>query len=273
MSLITISSNFGCNIHDISKKISNELKLDLYDEKRIHQEAMKLNVEKEDVNLLQEKAPSFMKRVLLINPEFYYYFTESIIYEIAQKGSGIILGYAGQILFKNFDCALKVRVYAPFQTRVKNVIKEYKVNENEAKKMIKHHDNNQRNFFKYIFNTDYESSELYDLVINTDKIDANLATELIIDALKSNKIKECSPLAISDMKKLSLEKRISFELDKNSINISNLNIKVHKNGVAEFNGFLLDLSNVSKLEKIVKEIDGISDVKTDIKVFTQYYSI
>ncbi len=273
MSLITISSGLGCKALDISKIISGELKLNLYDEKRIEREAKKLNKDKEDIHLIQEKAPSLMKLILLDEPGFYYNFTESVIYGIAQRGSGIIMGYAGQILLKNVNCALKVRLYAPFESRVKNVIKEYRVSEQEAKKMIKDRDNNQKNFFKYIFNSDYESPELYDLVINTDKIDTKLAAEIIIETIKSNKIKECSTSTLSDIKRLSLQKRINYELAKNSINTKELKIDVKKNGVVEFNGFMQTLKEIEKLKEVAKKIDGISEVKLDVREFTQFYSI
>lgn len=263
MSLVTISSGIGCRSHEIARLLSKKLNLELFDDKRIQEEAEIINREKSDYKIIEEKAPALIERLMIINPESYYFYTESVILGIAQKGYGIIIGHASQMLLKDCSCVFKVKIHAPFEVRVKEVMKMQKVDKDEAKKYIKENDGSQKKFFQYIFKNDFDSAMLYDLVVNTDKISIESAADIIIDALNKLKIKECSIDTLNSLKRTSLEKNILSRLMVKNMNVDDLNILFTGMDRVKVTGSVSDFDEIELVENIIKNTEGISSVDTD----------
>ncbi len=62
---------------------------------------------------LDEKAPGFLDKFMGSRPQVFLDILESVIYEVARKGEGVIIGHGSQMLLRNFDCAFHVRVFHP----------------------------------------------------------------------------------------------------------------------------------------------------------------
>jgi hypothetical protein len=92
MSLITITRSIGCEGALIARRVSDELKLDLYDDKRIQEEAIKMGIP-EDLKSLDEKAPGLFDRLLTHKPSLYLDLMESVVYKVSQQGQGVILDH------------------------------------------------------------------------------------------------------------------------------------------------------------------------------------
>ena len=64
MSLITITSGIGSSGMTIAQLVSNELKLDLYDDQKLQQEAVDIGISLEEVKDFDQKAPGLFNRIL-----------------------------------------------------------------------------------------------------------------------------------------------------------------------------------------------------------------
>ena len=94
MPLITISRGIGCGGMIIARLVAEGLKLELFDDRRLQEEAIKMGLRPENID---ENAPGFLDRILSKKPEIYLDYMESIIYEVAKRGEGVIIGHGSQI--------------------------------------------------------------------------------------------------------------------------------------------------------------------------------
>lgn len=266
MSLITITSGVGCKANDIAKNVSKELNLEFYDNQKIEIESKKLNALKEHKTLTNKDFSNSLDKILFRNPEYYSFFMENFIDEITKKGKGIISGNASYIINKDFYSDLKILINAPLEIRILNIMREIDVSREDAEKIIRFNDKRQKDFLAFIYKTPWESVELYDLAINTSKINVQHASELIINTIKSNAIKNYSKDILNGFKKISLEKRISSLLAFNNLNINDLKIKVDEDGFAVINGYINNKKEKKIIQNVVKKIGGILKIKTELRL-------
>jgi hypothetical protein len=118
MSLITISESIGCGGKAIAALVAKELKLELYDDRRLEEEAIQLGVQPEALKDLDEKAPGLFSRMFSDKPQVYLDLLQGVVYEVAKRGQGIILGHGSQVLLRDFGCALHVRIYGSESSRI-----------------------------------------------------------------------------------------------------------------------------------------------------------
>jgi len=267
MSLITISTSIGCGGIAIARLVADELKLELYDDKRLEEEALRIGIKPEDLNGLNEKAPGLLSRIWSNRPQIYLDLLEALIYEAAEKGQGIIFGHGSQLLLRDFRCALHVRIYASEPSRIENLMNQRGLRRKAAEKLIHKTDNMQRGFFHFAFHMDWNDPSLYDLVINCDKLSAGSASKFIIQAVRSPEIKECSLRALESMEKFSLSRRIDAAILKNNLISEGFRIDVVEKGVIHITGYVDSPKEGKLLLKVVKGVPGVKDVRSDLVTF------
>ena len=103
------------------------MNLELYDDARLQHAIQTMGQEFEDLKHFDQKTPGFFDRLLSNKPEIFQDLMEAVIYEVAKKGAGVIIGHGGQFLLRDFGCALHVLVYATRFSRVQQVIEQEKV--------------------------------------------------------------------------------------------------------------------------------------------------
>lgn len=270
MSLITISSRMGSGGPEIAKRVAEGLKLELFDDQRLQQEAIQMGIRSEQLKSLDEKAPGLLDRLLGSTPELYHDVLGTVIYEVARKGEGVILGHGSQVLLRDFGCALHVLILAPEASRVNRVMKEQRLSREAAEKMIQRSDNTLRGFFRSTFHTHWNNPSLYDLILNTHKLGVDLAVNQIIQVAGSDVIKECSIAALDLMEKLSLTRRIEAELFKHNFAMIQLHVEVPEKGVAHITGLTESEENQKQIKQVVQNTPGISKVVYEVTVIPAY---
>ena len=60
MSLITVTTSIGCGGNRVAQKVAEGLKLDLYDDDRLQQEAISMGYSSEDLKGFDQKAPGLL---------------------------------------------------------------------------------------------------------------------------------------------------------------------------------------------------------------------
>ena len=266
MSLITISRSMGCGGTKIASLVADELKLELYDDRRLQQEAIKMGIRSEELESLDEKAPGFFDHLRGYRPELYLDLMESVVYEVAQRGKGVILGHGSQLLLRDFGCGLHVRIYASEKSRIQRLMTERGVSEKTAEKLIHKSDHERRGFLRFAFHMDWNDLSLYDLVINAEKMDTDGAAYLIIEAGKFDKIKACGLTALEAMERLSLTKKIEAALLKNNVSPVYYHIEVPEKGQARISGFARSGEEKRRLLNVVKKVSGVSNIEDEVAI-------
>ena len=270
MSLITITRSIGCGGTSIARLVADGLNLDLYDDQRLQKEAIKMGISSEALKGLDEKAPGLFNRLLSHKPQTYLDLTEAVVYEVAHRGEGIILGHGAQMLLRDFGCALHVRIYASESFRIQHLMDQQGMSREAAEKMIHKSDSERRGFLQFAFHKDWNDLSLYDLIINRDKLTTNSAAKLIIEVAQSQEIKACSITALDSMERLSLLKKIEAAILENNFSPLEFHIEVPEKGVARITGWTHAQESKDRLLAVVKGVPGVSDVRSEVVILPPY---
>jgi cytidylate kinase len=265
MSLITITRSIGCEGALIARRVSDELKLDLYDDQRIQEEAIKMGIP-EDLKSLDEKAPGLFDRLLTHKPSLYLDLMESVVYKVSQQGQGVILDHGAHRLLQDFGCALHVRINASEAFRIQHLMDHQAIDQEAAEKIIHKNDRERRNFLQFAFHIEWNDSSLYDLIIKRDKLSADSAAKLIVEVAQSQEIKECSLAALESMERLSLSKKVEAAIIKNNFSPVDFQVDITEEGVAKITGWTHTKHEKDRLLKVVEGVPGVSEVKSNVFV-------
>lgn len=268
MPLITISRGIGCGGMLIAKQVAEGLHLDLYNDRKLDEEAFKKGLKRETMD---EKAPGFLDRIISDKPLIYLDLMESLIYEIAKKGEGVIIGHGSQMLLRDFECALHVRIHAGEATRIENLMKHKGLSANGAENLIRTSDHQQKGFFRFAFHLDWTDPALYDLVINTEQLGIDTAAKLIMEAARSETIKSCGAAAVKAMDNLALKKRVEAVILANAVNLMSLHIEVPEQGVVEVSGFAESEEKRALALAVIRKVKGVKETRGHIGVVDYSY--
>jgi cytidylate kinase len=266
MSLITITRCIGCAGMTVARSVAEGLNIELYDDQRLQEEAVKIDIQPEILKELDEKAPGLFNRLFSHKPEIYLDLMESVIYEVARKGEGVIVGHGAQLLLRDFSCALHVRIYGSRPFRIKHLMDQQGLSSEAAEKMIEKSDHERKGFLKFAFHKDWDDPSLYDLIINRDKLSAESASELIMEVAQSREIKECSLTALDVMERRSLEKKIEAALIRNNVSTHEFNIEVHEKGDVFITGWTQTQEHKDHVFHVVQGVPGVREVKSEVRV-------
>lgn len=106
-----------------------------------------------------------------------------VVLTLGHHGDVVILGRGAQYLLPS-KCALRVRVAAPLELRVRRVAETREVSLAEAEAHVKQFDASRGNFIRKCFQRDPSAILDYDLLINTEDITTDAAVEMILTALR-----------------------------------------------------------------------------------------
>lgn len=266
MPLITVSQDFGAEGYAIAKKVADTLKLEIYDDERLKEEALEEGVRAENLKGLEEKTPGFFDRLMGRKPDIYLDVLQSLVYRISRRGEGLLVGHGSQILLKDFGCALHVRIHASMQKRAESMAEQRGISYQAAEKIIGKKDEEYKGFFKYAFQMDPNDPDLYDLVLNTGKISAATAARYIAELARSEEIKACSLAALESMDRMSLERKIHAELMENGIFSKMISVEISEPATASIYGIVTSENEKSRILDTVTNMKEVNKVKDNIVI-------
>jgi cytidylate kinase len=266
MSLITISGGVGCGVEKIARLVAEAAKIDLYDDQRLQQEAAKMGIKSEDLKGLDEKVPGFFDVLRGRSPELYLDVMESVIYEVSRSGQGVIIGHGSQLLLRDFGCAFHVLIHASEPYRMKQIMDQQKLSSKAAEKMMNKTDHERRGFLRFAFHMEWNDPSLYDLEINTEKFGPEGAANLILDALKSQAIQECSLSALESMGRMSLIKKVEAALLKEQFGFTQFHVEVPEKGTVHIYGYTSTADSRKRMIEAAKKVAGVTKIVDEVGV-------
>lgn len=106
-----------------------------------------------------------------------------VVLTLGHHGDVVILGRGAQCLLPA-QCAVRVRIVAPLETRVRNAFESHKVPLPEAEAHVQDFDSEQADFIKRCFQQDANLALNYDLLVNTGEITVEGAAEMVLLAMR-----------------------------------------------------------------------------------------
>ncbi len=188
MSIVTIAHETGSGGPEIGMALAEPLGYRYVDREMLSQAAKQYGVVEDKLAKLDETKPSLFER---FDAETRQYITviQSGLLDMAEQDNVVINSRGGQILLRGITHVLRVRVIAPFDIRVKRVLKKMAgqgetVDLRTTTEMVRRSDREKSGRIRYLYDVDWGDPALYDLVINTEILTVEAAVELIRGILR-----------------------------------------------------------------------------------------
>jgi cytidylate kinase len=190
---ITVSREPGAGGSEISRKLAQDLKMDLMGGQIISRVAESAGMSEKVVKTLDQKHVStldswinslFTSRHLW--PDVYLQHLIKVICAIGEHGNAIIVGRGAQFILPP-ERVFRVRFVAPREQRILKVKKDRGFSMEEAESYIIKTENDRTAFIKKAFHEDIANPVHYDLVLNTAGITIDEAAEIVKNAFKARK--------------------------------------------------------------------------------------
>lgn len=157
-------------------------------------------------------APSVFER-FAHGKERYVAYIRAAILTMAQKGNAVYHGLAGHFFLQGIPHALKVRILADIEDRIKEEMRRMNIPEDEARYTLVKDDDERRRWGLYLYGIDTHDSYLYDLLIHTGNLSVTDAVEIILHAA-NQKTFHATPESQRILDNLALASQIEATLIK-----------------------------------------------------------
>jgi len=186
MAVITISRQFGSGGEIIAQLVAQKLDYLLINKASISEKLQKYGISEPELTLFDEKKIKLNGNDNAVELETHYHrYLEALhefLFDLAIRENLVILGRAGQILFKDFPPALHVKIVAPLKNRIERVQKLYNLDEAAAARLISEQDRDRQEYLRYVFGYSWYDLDLYHMVINTGILGLEEASVLVVEA-------------------------------------------------------------------------------------------
>jgi cytidylate kinase len=187
---IAISRDYGARGVEIGKKLAQELNWQLYDQEVVEYIATEAKVRRSVVESFDEKVQSEIETwvyTLLnhhaLDKDHYLKHLSRVLLSLAQHGKAIFIGRGARFILPEKD-GLRIKITAPFEQRMVNLMNYQDLDKQEAKKLILKMDRQRKMFIHRNFNKDADDMTYFDLILNTAYITIDAAVKIIISALE-----------------------------------------------------------------------------------------
>jgi hypothetical protein len=185
--LVTISRQFGTFGVELGRRVADRLGFVCWDREIVAEMARRLRTDETTVAALDERARSVIDDVVgvalgmrAISAD-YGDQLRMIIDSVARQGGAVVVGRGAQFIV-DAAFALRVRLVAPFEHRVRAVAKAGKISPEQAAKLVRAGDDERPAFVRQYFGADVADPVHYDIVINTSVYNLARADAVILTA-------------------------------------------------------------------------------------------
>lgn len=193
--------------------------------------------------------------------------TPEQVLEVASRGNVIIRGWGPVRLLRSVPHVLCVRVCAPMEARVPEMVRRLGVAAEVARREIERSDAAHTSIFARFFGADWRDALNYDLVLNTARLAPELCADIIVDAVRSPEFRETEEMHRALADRLA-EARIAGMLRSDPelrAEADNVYVSV-TGGKATLYGIAPTAGAVRKIEQGIRARTGIEAIENDLQV-------
>jgi len=188
---IAVSRETGAGGSAIAHRVAEKLAWDVLDKQIVDYLASRYQTPRSLVEFADEKQISWIEDTFsswIENQQFtsatYTYRLAHLLLLAAYHGNVVIVGRGARFILPRAR-GVSVRILAPLDFRIEQVLLREGVSAKVARQMIEDSDRQREVFVKKHFRVDASDPHRYDLVINVGKLVKEDAADLIVDAARS----------------------------------------------------------------------------------------
>ena len=269
MTIVAISREMGSGGNEIAAAVAKALNFEYVDREILLRAARVHEVPEEKIADVDERRLSLWER-FDEEKRRYLIFIESAYYSFAEKGNVVTAGRGGPFFLRDVSHALKVRIMAAFEVRVRRIMEQEKVDHRTAAARVKNYDRELSGRIDYLFGVDWAHPEHYDLVINTGAGAWHFYVDLLVAAAKHPQYQP-SPESMQRIRDLSLAAQVRAAIAKDPVT-KNINVEVTaQSGRVALKGVVFSPAMMDTAAEVAKQVPGVTGVSCEAVEIPRVY--
>ena len=267
MSIITISRGSFSRGETVATKVAAKLGYECIGRDVLLEASKEFNIPGVKLVRAIHDAPSILDR-FTYGKEKYIAYIQAAILKHLQSDNVVYHGLAGHFFIRNISHALKIRIIADMEDRIRNEMEREGISRKEALRILKNDDEERRKWSKHLYGIDTWDPSLYDLVIHIGRITVDDAVGIIANTVQLPQF-QTTPTSQRTLKDLALAAEVKAALvgQQPDVEVSaregivNVNIKAAESQESAL---------MRETEKIAKGIPGVKEVKFKVRSIAPY---
>lgn len=269
MTIIAISREMGSGGYEVAAETAKALGFTYVDREILLLAARAHAVPEEKITDVADRHLSLWER-FDEEKRRYLTFIEAAYYSFAEKGNLVTAGRGGPFFLRNVSHALKVRIMAPFEVRVRRVMGREKLTHKAAASKVRDYDREMAGRIDYLFGLDWTSPENYDLVINTETDAWQFYVDLLAAAARHPRF-QTTPDSTQRVKDLSLAAHVRAAIAKDPLT-KNINVEVvAQGGQVALKGVVFSPAMMDAAANVARRVPGVTDVSCEAVEIPRVY--
>ena len=261
MAIITISRGSYSKGREIAEKVAQELGYECIARKVLLEAKEEFNVPEIKLVRAIHDAPSILNS-FSYGKEKYITFIQAEILNHFKKDNIVSHGLAGHFFIKGICHALKVRIIADLEDRVRLEMEREGISRKEALSILQKDDEERRKWSEHLYGIDTWDSINYDLVIHIHKLTVIDAVDMICHAARLEQFQATpeSQRAIDDLALAAQTKAVLIDV-KADLRVS------AKDGTVLIKteaAILQSEALAQKIEEIAKTVPGVREARVEV---------
>lgn len=268
MAILTISRQYGSGGREVGRAIAKAMDYDYIDRQRIVEDMRaEGKLWKDKAEYFDENYPDIWER----NDWAFRGFValnQSHFLQHAVKGNAVIMGRGGNFLLKQFPFVLRVRIIAPVERRISNIMEREDTNSENARYLIDKVDSEMAKAVYLIYGRNMDDPKEYDMVFDTSQRSQDDIVTILRSALLE-KDKYDTPATRQALKLRALAEKIKATiLSDPRFMISTLDVDPKEEGMEKYGlrvrGIVHRREDLGLIEEIVRQMADNLPVEFEI---------
>ena len=269
MTIVAISREMGSGGYEVAAAVAKALGFQYVDREILLHAARVHDVSEEKITDVADRHLSLWER-FDEEKRRYLTFIEAAYYAFAEKGSLVTAGRGGPFFLRNVSHAMRVRIIAPFDVRVRRVMAREKIDHKTATGKVRNYDREMVGRIDYLFGLDWTLPENYDLVINTESDAWEFYTDLLVSAARHPRFQPTEE-SVQRVRDLSLGARVRAAIAQDPLTKNiNVEVAVHQGRVA-LKGVVFSPAMMDAAANVARQVPGVAQVSCEAVEIPRVY--
>ncbi len=269
MTIVAISREMGSGGYEIGAAVAKALNFEYVDRQILLEAAHAHGVPEAKLVEAVERRLSLWER-FDTERRRYLTFLEAAYYAFAERGNLVTASRSGPFFVRDVSHALKVRIMAPVEVRMRRVMAQERLDQKAAAAKVRAYDREMSGRIDYLFGVDWTLPENYDLVINTRDDAWAFYTDLLVTAARHPRYQP-TPESLQRIRDLRLAAQVRAAIAADP-GTEHLNVEVTaRAGHVVLRGVVFSPAVLEAAAEVAKRVPGVTTVSCEAEEIPRVY--